>query len=84
MTPSSRSSRATWAETFDCTVNRALAAAENDAVVGDGDEGGELAEVHRQKRYVAIGHTCLKDALVHVHTFTKQIEAETPPKIPHR
>ena len=44
---SSRSRRATWVETFDCTVCSARAAAEKLPAFGDGDEHGELSEVHR-------------------------------------
>ena len=36
-----------WVETFDWTVCSARAAAEKLPVFGHGDEGGELAEVHR-------------------------------------
>ena len=39
-----------WLETLDCTVNSARAAAGERAVVGDGDEGGELADIHLRKR----------------------------------
>ena len=46
---SSRSSWATWVDTFDCTVCSARAAAEKLRWSADRGEGGELAEVHRSK-----------------------------------
>ena len=32
-------------------------------VIGDGDEGAQLAEVHRNQRYRAIDKNCLTDAV---------------------
>ena len=46
-TPSSRSRRATWVDTFDWTVWSWRAAAEKLPGVGHGEQGGELAEIHR-------------------------------------
>ena len=51
VTPSSRSSRARWVETFDCTVCSARAAAEKLPPSATAIEGGELAEIHRWSRW---------------------------------
>ncbi len=49
VTPSSFSSRATWVETLDWTVCSLVGRGREGARLGHGDEGGELAEIHRRQ-----------------------------------
>ena len=49
----SRSRRAMWRETLDCTVNSAHGRRRERAVVGDGDQRRELPDLHGQRADVA-------------------------------
>ena len=82
MTPRSRSSLATWAETLDCTVYRARAAAEKDpwSAMATNEEIWRTSIGKKDSRYRRYR---LEWSPIHVHTFTYRSLGGSPNRQRH-